>query len=428
VLFTVDLFNEGVDIPEVDTLLFLRPTESATLFQQQLGRGLRLHADKECLTVLDFVGQAHQRFRFDLHLRALTGTTLRGLQEQIEGDFPYLPSGCAIHLDRVAKEIVLGNLRHAVTATRASLVQELRRLGPETTLADFLREAQVELEDVYRGGRCWSDLRRSAGMPTPEPGPNEAQLARAINRLLHLDDPERLALYRSRLRADLPSPWVGSESERRQLAMFVVALFGADAMGRLEDAWQSVWQHPAIRDELRQLVEVLHGRIAHRPKPWQAKIPLKLHCRYSRDEIMVALDDVRNGRLNQPREGVVFQEATNYNLLFVTLQKAEKDYSPSTMYEDYALSPWEFHWQSQSQTRSDSRQGRRHWRHKEEGITPLLFVRDRKKDERGVTVPYQFLGPVTYVQHTGEQPMNIVWHLEAPMPVETFRSASVAAV
>jgi superfamily II DNA or RNA helicase len=56
VLFTVDLFNEGVDIPAVDLVMFLRPTESMTIFLQQLGRGLRLHEDKRFLTVLDFIG------------------------------------------------------------------------------------------------------------------------------------------------------------------------------------------------------------------------------------------------------------------------------------------------------------------------------------------------------------------------------------
>lgn len=430
VLFTVDLFNEGIDIPEVDTLLFLRPTESATLFQQQLGRGLRLYNGKECLTVLDFVGQTHPRFRFDLHLRALTGTTLRGLYEQIAGDFPYLPSGCAIHLDRVAKEIVLDNLRQAVTNNRHSLVQELRRLGPAITLASFLHETKIELEIIYRGGRSWTDLCRSAGMPMAAAGPQEAQLARAMNRLLHLDDPNRLRLYQAKLAAAHPPALATSAAERRQLAMLAVTLFGPDAVTDPEGAFARLWQHPAMLDELQQLFEVLFQRITHRPIPWRqfTNTPLQIHCHYSLDEIMAAFNDIRQDRLYRPREGVVFQADSRCNLLFVTLQKTEKDYSPSTMYEDYALSPWEFHWQSQRQTRADSISGRRHWQHHELEITPLLFVRERKKDERGVTVPYQFLGPVKYVQHQGELPMSIIWHLLEPMPIDTFRAARVAAV
>jgi len=72
-IFTVDLYNEGVDIPEINTVLFLRPTESLTVFLQQLGRGLRLCEGKECLTVLDFVGQAHKNYDFEQKFKALIG-------------------------------------------------------------------------------------------------------------------------------------------------------------------------------------------------------------------------------------------------------------------------------------------------------------------------------------------------------------------
>jgi superfamily II DNA or RNA helicase len=76
-LCAVDVFNEGVDIPELGTVLFLRPTESAIVFQQQLGRGLRRAPGKRCLTVLDFVSQADHRFRYDIRYRALlVGRTL----------------------------------------------------------------------------------------------------------------------------------------------------------------------------------------------------------------------------------------------------------------------------------------------------------------------------------------------------------------
>jgi superfamily II DNA or RNA helicase/HKD family nuclease len=91
VVFAVDIFNEGVDVPEVDTVLFLRPTESATIFLQQLGRGLRRADAKSCLTVLDFIGQAHQQFRFDVRFRALAGITRAEIASAIEHGFPRLP-------------------------------------------------------------------------------------------------------------------------------------------------------------------------------------------------------------------------------------------------------------------------------------------------------------------------------------------------
>ena len=128
-LFAVDLFNEGVDLPEVDTLLFLRPTESALVFLQQLGRGLRRHERKDCVTVLDFIGQSHRQFRFDLRYRAVTGTTRTEVEKQIQLGFPFLPAGCSMQLDRVATQIVLDNLKSAIPSRRPAMVRELRALA-----------------------------------------------------------------------------------------------------------------------------------------------------------------------------------------------------------------------------------------------------------------------------------------------------------
>ncbi len=129
ILFAADLFNEGIDLPDVDTILFLRPTESATIFLQQLGRGLRRTATKPVLTVLDFVGHQHRAFRFDRRLRALTGQTRRAVIHEIERGFPFLPAGCQIIMDRAAQRIVLENLRSQVTHGWRDAIAELRTSG-----------------------------------------------------------------------------------------------------------------------------------------------------------------------------------------------------------------------------------------------------------------------------------------------------------
>ncbi|MBP1933238.1 superfamily II DNA or RNA helicase [Ammoniphilus resinae] len=103
-IFVVDLYNEGVDIPEVNTILFLRPTESLTVFLQQFGRGLRLTEGKECLTVLDFIGQAHQEYNFQEKFRALIGKTKHSIQHYVEHGFASLPRGSFIQLEKQAKE------------------------------------------------------------------------------------------------------------------------------------------------------------------------------------------------------------------------------------------------------------------------------------------------------------------------------------
>jgi hypothetical protein len=121
---------------------------------------------------------------------------------------------------------------------------------------------------------------------------------------------------------------------------------------------------------------------------------------------------------------VFFHEASNTDLLFVTLHKTETEYSPTTMYEDYPLSPTEFHWESQNNTAPHTPVGRRYL---DPQNSILLFARDKRKDERGVTIPYTFLGKVHCVRAEGERPMRIVWRLERPMPWGWFEQMKVAA-
>ena len=155
VVFSVDIFNEGVDVPSVDTLIMLRPTDSPTLFLQQLGRGLRKHYGKSACTVIDLVGLHHREFRFDRRLGALLGGTRKEVERQVEQGFPFLPAGCHMELDRVSSERVLRSIRDAVPDRWAGKVEELRRLaagGNEVGLAVYLDKTGLALDDVYASG------------------------------------------------------------------------------------------------------------------------------------------------------------------------------------------------------------------------------------------------------------------------------------
>jgi superfamily II DNA or RNA helicase/HKD family nuclease len=181
-LFVVDLYNEGVDIPEVDAVLFLRPTESLTVFLQQLGRGLRLYDGKDCLTVLDFIGRAHRNFRFDRRYRALLTDPLLPVAEQVEQGFTHLPAGCTIQMERVARQHVLANIRQAIRQARPTLVRAIAELkgalGRPPALAEFLEHHDLEPEDLYRRNVCWSRLCVEAGVREDFQDPDEGALAR----------------------------------------------------------------------------------------------------------------------------------------------------------------------------------------------------------------------------------------------------------
>ncbi|MHB8762753.1 MAG: DUF3427 domain-containing protein [Deferrisomatales bacterium] len=433
VVFSVDLFNEGVDLPEVDTVLFLRPTESATVFLQQLGRGLRWAPGKGSLLVLDFIGNAHRKFRFDLKYRAILGGTRRDLARHLEADFPFLPPGCPMQLDRLARAAVLGNVRDALRLGRQALVEDLRAVG-DVGLAEFLAATGAELEDVYprpAPAHSWTALRRAAGLPTPAAGAHEEGLARALGRMLHIDDPLRLDTWRSWLERHEPpaAAPIDSWEGRLQYLLFVALGHRKRTVGELGAALAELWAEGALRGELGELLGVLadRSRTSVQSLDLGAPVPLQIHGRYALYEILAAFGLVVNGRLRETREGVLYDAAARADLLFVTLEKAEKEFSPSTRYEDYPISPTEFHWESQSGTRADSPTGRRYVSHECEGSHVLLFVRQKKRDVRGEPLPYCFLGPATYLRHESERPMRIVWRLAHAMPAEVFQEAKVVA-
>lgn len=430
VLFTVDLFNEGIDLPEIDTVLFLRPTESSTIFLQQLGRGLRLAQDKPCLTVLDFIGSQHADFRFDLRYRDITGATRRELPRQIERGFPNLPAGCHIELDRVAQDIVLKNVRAALNLNWRSLVSELTRLG-DCSLAKFLAETQLTLEDIYRRQRGgWVGLRRLAGFESREPGPDDEQLARAVGRLLHIDDIERLDFIESVLNEQGPVDAADAMATRksRLAAMLHFALWGSDErMRNIALGLRRLSANSARREEIAEVVPLLRERIQRvaRPIDLSARVPLHLHAQYSRDEVLASFGVDNPGSM---REGVRWVEDEKADIFFVTLRKTEKHYSPSTMYEDRAISPSLFQWESQSTTSTASPTGQRYVHHRERGSTVHLFIRDSKEADGDLGAPpYLYAGPLSYVSHSGDRPMRILWKLQSDLPADMFHAARVAA-
>jgi hypothetical protein len=435
VVFSVDVLGEGVDVPSVDTVLLLRPTDSATVFTQQLGRGLRRAEGKPYLTVIDLIGQQHRQFRFDRRLSAIVDRRRGPLRQQLESGFPFLPSGCHVELDRQSHEIVLGNLRDAARLSQwTALVDDLRGL-PGVTLARFLEQTDRELADVYRRqDQSWTRLRRDAGVDVPvaRSESDERGLLRALRRMLNIDDPERVRFYREILaRSRPPRETRLDERERRLLLMLHYDLWGTRrTFNHLDASFESLWSHETIRAELSELLGVLDERsqTLARPSGLRPEIPLHLHARYTRDEILGAYGEGSPARPPVFREGVRHIESAATDVLLVTLKKSARHYSPTTMYRDYAISSSLFHWESQSTQRAGSPTVRRYERHAQLNHTIALFVRDRRTLENGVGSPYVFLGPAQFVSSNGDRPVAFTWQLSTPMPEELFEVArSVAA-
>ena len=430
VVFTVDIFNEGVDLPEVDTVLMLRPTESATIFLQQLGRGLRKSDSKQVLTVLDFVGHQHAKFRFDQRFGKLLGRTRRQIENDVESGFPFLPAGCQINLDSVAKEIVLANIKSAMPATFTKRVEELRSIG-NVGLAEFLSEAMLELSDVYASSHYWTKTRRSAGFPVGEVVEGESKLGRGLGRLIHMDDLHRLTTLESLLQSEArPSSGKFSQSELAQLHMLLLSLFSPSRsqFESLDDAIKELWSVPTIRSELIELIGVLRANVTkvHIPACESEAIPLHVHATYSRAEVLAAFGISKVERPVAFREGVYFHRATKTDLFFVTMDKSGDTFSQSTRYRDFAISESEFHWESQSGTRVVSETGQRYINQARDETNVILFLRESTRFPNGQTRPFVCAGLADYLRHEGERPIAITWRLRHSLPGGLFAKLRAA--
>lgn len=431
ILCVVDIFNEGVDIPEVDTLLFLRPTESLTIFLQQLGRGLRLADDKECCTVLDFVGNSRPEYDFANKFRALIGKSNRAISDEIKQDFPHAPLGCRIELTKQTQEMVLRNIRQAVlTAKRLQTMIRQFSMNSDLplTLSNFLRlNPQVDIHDLYKRD-AWTNLVNKAFDNDVAPLPKHI-LNGINNRVLTCDDHRYLLALRSLCLNDFDL----ADTDPRYALMchydFWQQSGPAVGFASLQESLEGLQQF----DFKQELVDVLNYQLAQTKHeqpamPALVDVPLKLHARYAREQILVGFGATTFDKQPPAREGIFVLKDRNIELMFVTLDKNEKQFSPTTMYHDYAINEHLFHWQSQNSSRPDRGRGKEYIEHQNIGKRLFLFVREQSKDEYGRTMGFVNFGEVSYVSHTGSQPMNITWKLHTPMPNFMWQQAAKLAV
>ena len=429
VVCTCDLYNEGVDLPDVNTLLLLRPTQSPVLFEQQLGRGLRLAPDKESCLVLDFVGRHREEFRFDQLIQVMTGLPKRRLLEDLEHGFPTLPPGCHISLDRVAKERVLASLKFIARQTWPRLTRELQGYAAQkgvenVTLAHFLNDQALELSDIYRANAAggWTALRRSAGLIVGQASEDEKYIGRRFSDLLHSNDPKALALWGEVSRKGAQVWDTLSEADGRRVQMLAYQLFSSiDVKMNGKTFLQRLAANSHVQTELGELADLLLARTDLAPgliPGFSPEWPLLLHGRYEIRELLTAVGWLNENARHPHQSGKIAINEAKVELLFITLDKSV-GYHDRIAYHDYAISPEIFHWQTQNNAGPDTPAWRRYIESPENGWRFFLFVRENKE------AAYCALGPATKTHIEGDRPMSLHWKLEVPLPMELFRAFSV---
>lgn len=438
ILFVVDLFNEGVDIPSVNTVLFLRPTNSMTVFLQQLGRGLRLSKGKDCLTVLDFVAQASRKYDFSRRFASLLGKHHVIIKKEIQEGFPHVPKGCAIQLEEKAQKWVLENIASRLRKNEyyIEMVKELyAATGKRPTLSDFFRATQVEPAVFYNGTRTYTRLLMDAEILPALPVTDlEEALRKSMKRTLTIDSPRWISFLR---RAYENLPINHTPLEKKYLRMWAITLFPDGQKDSPKDPALAITRfakETALKEEITELLDFLYERIDIIPQKAELPYPLALEVydSYTRDQLFAALGFAKPASI---REGVKYLDHTNSDtvtqptdVFLVTLNKSQKEFSDTTLYEDYSIDRHLFHWQSQSTTTPESKTGQRYLSQRERGGIVLLFVRSAKQDTYGNAMAYTFLGSAKIVSHEGSQPISIIYRLDHPIPAKYITKTDSSGV
>lgn len=436
-LFVVDVFNEGVDIPEIDTVLFLRPTESLTVFLQQLGRGLRLAEGKDCLTVLDFVGNSRPEYDFESKFRALIGKTTTSIQKEIEDDFPHLPLGCSIVLEKKAKETILENIIKATSLNVNQLINKIRNFQHQTTLpltlTNFMEINHIPMEMIYSKKETWSRLCFRAGVIDNFDNTNEKQIYSAIsNKWLSTNSTSyfRFILKIAKQGFDIKMNYFNHNEKTMLLMLYYDVWQKHGLFNSLEESIKKIGGNKVLVNEIIEVLELLLDNVDFRETeimlPYNQ--PLKLHARYTRDQILVAFGLSTFEKKSSSREGAAENVSLNTEILFINLIKSAESFSPTTMYDDYAISETLFHWQSHNAYRPDKGKGLSYITHEENNKKIVLFVREKANDENGNTIGYVFIGEGIFTETEGSKPMNVTWELKEPMPEYLWKASAKMSV
>ena len=420
-LFVVDVLSEGVDIPEINLVMFLRPTDSLTVFLQQLGRGLRHAPGKECLTVLDFVGQTHRRYRLDTRFSALLTKQRQRIDREVENDFPNLPPGCNIQLERVAREQVLEKVKSVLLRLGQFIPEAIQTWDHEytepLTFGRFIDRTGLSAVQVLRN-RSWSQWKaESMNLPLPD-DEDLTQLNKSLPRIALRNDPVQLRQIVQIADSDADHNMI---NEDNALGLHYLMwgktgkALGISGVAESVERWQ---QNPSI---VKDAAEVAQWRLDHPETPIKKiELPypcqLQLHASYGLAEIKAAVGLSSLEKSGPTGTGVLHAKHIKTYLHLITFNKDEKVFSPTTRYRDYPISDTHLHWESQSVTTQQSPTGQNYLNFTDRKYTILFFARIERKID-GETAPFVYLGPAKrLISAEGERPISMVWELAYPMP------------
>lgn len=281
---------------------------------------------------------------------------------------------------------------------------------------------------MYKSPGSWARLKKQSGIEVAdfdEQNKYTKLLEGGLSRLYHTNSYQYLTYLGKLMANGMNHPANATKREDKFLQLFYYTVWMDDvdklnkmyglAFANREDVVRSVSQLSWFMEELHFMVSLRLSQL-NQSTHWlkiddQAEI--ELYGCYSSDEIHLLLEN-KLGRWQVL--GAQYNKERKFAMIFVTLNKSDKEYSPSTRYEDYAISPEQFHWQTMNKVRQNSVEGQRIIQQHQNGWKFILFVRDSKQDEYGITNAYYCLGLMDVDRFHSECPMNVIMNMQNNIP------------
>ncbi|MEA4987296.1 MAG: DEAD/DEAH box helicase [Anaerovorax sp.] len=413
-IFTVDIFNEGVDIPSVNQIIMLRPTQSAIVFVQQLGRGLRKTADKEYLTVIDFIGNYANNYLVPIALygdRSYNKDTVRKL---INSGSSLVPGSSTINFDEIIKERIFSS----IDVSNLSTLKELRKeyelmkyqLGKRPMMVDFLFHGRREPYAFIHNARSFYNFQRKVEMTHFPVLSDKAikQLEFYSMEILNgkrVEETVMLALLIGKHTIALQE--VADVVEKRfnyipsqETLQSAVHHLNGKFLKDLDQKKYQVSEHISIIHEngtticrfseeanaffsdecfamyVDDMIHYSFERFRLDYKQENYREGFLLYEKYSRKDVCRILNWEKN------EESTIYGYRIKYNTcpIFVTYHK-ENDISESTKYEDTFINPYYFSWMTRNRVTLKSTEVKAIQEHEKSGLRISLFI--KKSDGEG---------------------------------------------
>ena len=464
-IFTVNLFNEGIDIPSVNTVLMLRPTESSIIFIQQLGRGLRKLPNKEFVTVLDFIGNYKNSFLMAIALYGKPDFDRDTLKVQVKSDFAELPNGTYIHMDRITKEQILSQLEAERFMSMKYMKESYNAFknlscgGKVPMLVDYLKQdGSIDPLRFTQFNARFKTYMEFVSYMEKDSHPElsltlDNNAFSAAMRLFSFYSPAKRAEEWIILKTILDSPnfevsidEILSEApkyiskihpERFYHAANVLSgkFFDKAELTKYSNSLlvlqnNSVAFSDSLKTSLKNddvsllwLSDLIRYNLLRYQREFgsfESDLPfLKLYHEYSMRDIAL-LCGYKKAHSAFRGQGLLTLDKPNY-YIFVNLHK-DANIKQSINYKDKFIRPDIFQWESPNSTTQNSEVGQNLIYGEERGIKLHLFVRKFEEIE-GVTQPFMYLGEVfTYKDSVkNNKPIMMEFGLRSPVPDDIYR-------